>query len=540
MNQFSPQQPTNPAQSMEGTLDVTASLVQTSLDQFPTNPTEQIPGTGAPQQQQQAQFQQPVAQQTQQQPVTQTQRVQAGQFQEGQQRQQQPGAQKQTHQDTFLPLRPKTLKETKLTKNDMGPLLLKFLFLHGVQSGHRIADQVKLPFDVVEPILQALKADMLVGLKAAAVANDYMFELSPKGIEQAKMHLERSTYCGSAPVSLQEYRNAVLRQSLKNSKPTFEKVADALSDLVISKMMINQLGQAISSGKSMFLYGEPGNGKSSIARRAIHAIGEHIWIPRAITIGGEIVRLYDPSLHVARPLPNTVGIMKDTQFDDRWVRIERPCISVGGELTLSHLEASANPVTGIIEAPVHVKSNGGCLIVDDFGRQQISSTELLNRWIVPMETGNDFLTLPSGRQVSLPFEQLLIFSTNLEPRDLCDEAFLRRIPYKVEVFDPTESQYRRLFANLCQKYGVQTRAEVIDYLIEYHYKRVDRPFRFCHVDDLLQQARDFCEFHNKEWTFTKEIAELACLNYFSGMKYDKASPPTTNVSPKSHPQTRQS
>ena len=435
-------------------------------------------------------------------------------------------------QDSFLPQSPKSLRETGLTKNDMAPLLLKFLFLHGVQSGHRIADQVKLPFEVVEPILSALKADMLIGLKAAAVANDYMFELSPKGVEQAKMHLERSSYCGAAPVSLQEYRNAVLRQSLKNTKPTFEKVANALNDLVVSKMMINQIGQAISSGKSMFLFGEPGNGKSSIAQRAIHAIGEFVWIPRAITIGGEIVRLFDPSVHVARPLQPTGGLMKDTDIDTRWVRIERPCISVGGELTLSHLEATMNPFTGIIEAPVHVKSNCGCLIVDDFGRQQISSTELLNRWIVPMETGNDFLTLPSGRQISLPFEQLLIFSTNLEPRDLCDEAFLRRIPYKVEVFDPTESQYRRLFANLCQKYNVKTRPEVIDYLIEYHYKRVDRPFRFCHVDDLLQQARDFCEFHNREWAFTKEIAELACLNYFSGMTYEKAAPPAYPAAPK--------
>ncbi len=421
--------------------------------------------------------------------------------------------------DNFLPLRPHTLAETGLTANDLMPLLLKFLFLHGVQSGHRISDQLKLPFDVVEPILSYMKHEMLVGLKAAGVVGDYMFELTPKGIEQAKMFLERSTYCGAAPVSLAEYTNSVMRQSIKNTRSTFEHVANAMGDLVLSKMMISQLGQAINSGKSIFLYGEPGNGKTTIAKRAIQSIGKFVWIPRSITIGGEVVRVYDPVVHTASPLQRGAGITKEIEIDERWVRIERPCIVVGGELTLKHLEATKNPITGIIEAPVHIKSNCGCLLVDDFGRQQVSSTELLNRWIVPMEAGHDFLTLPSGRQVQLPFEQLLIFSTNLEPRDLCDEAFLRRIPYKIEIYDPTESQFRRLFSNLCQKFGVQTRPEVIDYLIEYHYKRLDRPFRFCHVEDLLQQARDFCEFHNKEWSFTKEIAELACLNYFSGMTY---------------------
>ena len=282
--------------------------------------------------------------------------------------------------------------------------------------------------------------------------------------------------------------------------------------------MINQMGQAINSGKSMFLFGAPGNGKTSLATRAIKSISPALWIPRAITVGGEVIRLYDPSVHTAMPLPESTGLTRTgLQVDDRWIRIQRPTIVVGGELEMKHLEATLNPVTGIIEAPIHVKSNCGCLVVDDFGRQQISSTELLNRWIVPMESGVDYLNLPSGRQVSLPFEQFLVFSTNLEPSSLCDEAFLRRIPYKIEVFDPSEEQFRNLFHKELSSQGFEFEEEAIDQLIEYHYKHANRPFRFCHVGDLIAQCRDFCDFHGRSLQFNRDIVELAVLNYFGGI-----------------------
>lgn len=270
----------------------------------------------------------------------------------------------------------------------------------------------------------------------------------------------------------------------------------------------------------MFLFGAPGNGKTSIAQRAVNAVAQFIWIPRALTVSGEVIRLFDPMQHEAAPLEDS-GEITLRDIDERWVRIKRPTIIVGGELEMKHLEATLNPSTGIIEAPVHVKSNCGCMVVDDFGRQQISTSELLNRWIVPMESGHDYMNLPSGRQVSLPFEQLLIFSTNLDPSLLCDEAFLRRIPYKIEVFDPTEEQFRELFVDTLKKMEFEVEDGVIENLIEYHYKRPGRPFRFCHVGDLLGQAKDFCEFHRQPLVLDRNILELAVLNYFSGMEPDK-------------------
>jgi hypothetical protein len=417
----------------------------------------------------------------------------------------------------YAPPAPASLLEAGLHLNDMYPLVLKFLYMHGARSGSCIADQLKLPFQIMEPVFRDLKSEQLVTYKASGGVGDYEYEITAKGIEQAKIHLARTSYCGAAPVNIEHYQKSVAAQALRLLKPTYDDVKSALSDLMISDLMLCQLGQAINSGKGMFLFGAPGNGKTSIAQRAIRAVSEHIWIPRALTVGGEVIRLYDPIQHVAAPLEET-GAITLLGIDERWIRIKRPTIVVGGELEMKHLDATLNPSTGIIEAPVHLKSNCGCMVVDDFGRQQISTTELLNRWIVPMESGNDFLNLPSGRQVSLPFEQLLIFATNLDPTELCDEAFLRRIPYKIEVFDPTEEQFKKLFHHSLEKLHFKSEEGVIEHLIEYHYKRPGRAFRFCHVGDLLGQARDFCDFHRRDLVFDRDIVELAVLNYFSGME----------------------
>ena len=419
--------------------------------------------------------------------------------------------------DRFVPVRPVSLEQASLNESLVSALVLKFLFVRGVNSGHAICGQIKLPFPVVERVLQAMKNQLLIGYRGASMGGDYQYELTPKGLEQARDLMAHCTYFGAAPVSVPDYVESIKRQSLKNLRPNFQHVSNAMSDLVISKPTISQIGQAIRAGKSLFLFGASGNGKTSIAKRLIRAVDEAIWIPRTLTVGGEIVRLFDPGIHEEAPLPDGEGIFSNQQVDDRWVRIKRPVVVVGGELSMSHLETNLNTVTGIIESPVHVKSNCGCLVVDDFGRQRISTIDLLNRWIVPLECGHDYLNLPSGRQLKIPFDQLVVFSTNLRPSDLCDEAFLRRIPYKVQVFDPTEVQFRELFARCCQKHNIAADPRWVDYLIENHYRKQNRPMRFCHVDDLLSQVREFCDFHGQPLQLNRETIEIAVNNYFSSI-----------------------
>jgi predicted ATPase with chaperone activity len=281
---------------------------------------------------------------------------------------------------------------------------------------------------------------------------------------------------------------------------------------------LSQLGQAVHSGRGLFLYGEPGNGKTSIAERLVRALSPYVWIPRTLTVTGEIIRLFDPASHVEAPLENPPGQLLDAlRYDRRWVRIQRPLIVVGGELRLEQLEITNNPTTGILEAALQLKSNGGALVVDDFGRQRCSATDLLNRWIVPLEKGHDYLNLPSGRQIQVPFDQLLIFSTNLPPHKLVDEAFLRRIPYKIEVTDPTPREFRELLQQWCGKLGVEFQLEACDHLLAKHYQEGKRPLRYCHPRDLVQQVLDFCEFHELPLVLTSKAFDVAAKNYFAGL-----------------------
>ena len=418
----------------------------------------------------------------------------------------------------FFPSEPQSLQDAGLNFAEVEGLILKFLLNRGTASGRHIASQIKLPFGLINPILLELKSQMMVSYRDAAPMNDYLHELTESGLMRAHQRSERCTFFGSAPVNLSDYVNSVRKQSIEKSKPRLADLKRAFAELQLPPAVVSQIGQAVNAGRALFLYGQPGNGKTSIAERVIRAISEYVWIPRVITVTDEIIRLYDPSMHEEVQFES-----EDSDFDvanrvdHRWVLIKRPTVIAGGELTLQMLECNQNPATGINEAPLQMKSNGGALVIDDFGRQRISPTELLNRWIVPLEKGHDFLSLPSGRQIKVPFAQLLVFSTNLDPTQIVDEAFLRRIPYKIEVFDPSEADFRALFCRLATQMGFSFDPKIVDYLLAKHYRSHGRGLRFCHARDVLLQVKNLCEFHEQAFVLTETNIDVAIYNYFAGL-----------------------
>jgi hypothetical protein len=419
--------------------------------------------------------------------------------------------------EPFVPRVPDSLEAAGLSDSLVESLLMRYLLQRGEASGRQIAEQLKLPFLIVEPILNRLKYEQMTAYRGANTVNDYTHSLTERGRDRARQYLLQTTYYGAAPVRLEDYRRAVKLQSVESQNPRREELLHAFRDLLIDRKMLGRIGPAINSGRGMFLYGYPGNGKTSIAERITLAFGKYIWIPRAILVDGDIMRLFDPLMHEEQEVEESSGLLKDNEIDHRWIRIKRPTIIAGGELTMDMLEVQQDRDTNINEAPLQLKSNCGVLVIDDFGRQKMRVDELLNRWIVPLEKRYDFLNMSSGKKTQVPFDQLVIFSTNLQPKDLVDDAFLRRIPYKIEVENPSEAAFRKLFEIMCPKFEMPHKSEVIDYLIQKHYKAKNRPFRNCHPRDLLLQVRNYCLYHDQPLDLTNEYVDFACENYFSIM-----------------------
>ena len=421
------------------------------------------------------------------------------------------------HSGAFMPIEPASFEAAGLSDSEIETLILKSLLARGDAVGREIAEQVKLPFVPVGQLLSEMKYNQLIVHRGSAPMNDFVYQLTDLGRERARRLSQHCTYFGAAPVSLEDYVASVHAQSLTSQHPTSADLERAFEGLLLGQFMLDRLGPAINSGRGLFLFGPPGNGKSSIAERITAAFGREIWVPRAIGVDGEILRLYDPVNHQEVPLEQDKGLLDSRKCDKRWIRIRRPTIIAGGELTMSQLDVTTNLTTGICEAPLQLKSNCGTLVIDDFGRQRMRIDELLNRWIVPLEKRCDFLNLPNGKKIQVPFDQLVVFSTNLEPRELVDEAFLRRIPYKIEVVDPTEDEFRHLFEVMGEKLGVIYRQEAIDYLMEKHFKATGRPLRFCHPRDVLLQVVNYCKYHNRPAEMTNEYFDRAVENYFAVM-----------------------
>ncbi len=420
--------------------------------------------------------------------------------------------------EPWRPPEPLSLGDLRVGEMLVEQIMLRFLLASGEALGRQVSSQLKIPFCLVEPILTRLRAELKITYRGGTAAGDYLYVLTESGRAIARSYAVECTYYGACPVSLQDYIQSVRLQSVEGQHPQKEDLERAFADLLVSSNMLMRLGPAINSGKGMFLYGYPGNGKTSIAERVTATFGETIWIPRAIEVDGEILRLYDRMVHVDCDLPReSDGYLRQAGFDKRWVRIKRPTVVVGGELELNMLEVQRNHNTGTSEAPLQLKSNCGTLVIDDFGRQKISVSQLLNRWIVPLEKRHDYLNMHSGKKIQVPFDQLVVFSTNLEPKDLVDDAFLRRIPYKIEVPDPSEEHFRRLFEIMCRVTGIPYRSEPIDYLIQTHYRPIGRPFRNCQPRDLLLQIKAHCLYQGIPLELRNEYFDIAVENYFSIM-----------------------
>jgi MoxR-like ATPase len=414
---------------------------------------------------------------------------------------------------SFFPRAPKTLQEAGLHESDVSALILKFLSYRRAETGFRIGQQLGLRLPVIEGLLRNMKQDRFVVYKGSAAGGDYVYELTDIGLEQARGLNEQCTYFGAAPVPLKQYTASVKAQTLAGIKPPLNRIRMAFADMSMSDSLVSRVAQAIHAGRGMFLFGNAGNGKTSIATRITKAFGDTIWIPKSLSISNEIVRLYDPNKH--KEIPPDPDSAKGV--DGRWVRIERPTIVAGGELRMENLEIAYTRGSGIGEAPLQLKANCGTLLIDDFGRQRMPVDELLNRWIVPLEERHDFLYMESGRTIQVPFDELIVFSTNLEPRDLVEEAFLRRIPYKIEVTDPTDEQFRDLFLQLARSLNLQCSSDTVAYLLDRHYHTAGRGLRFCHPRDLLRQIEHYCNVHEVAPSVTPDRIDVAVQNYFSIM-----------------------
>jgi predicted ATPase with chaperone activity len=410
-----------------------------------------------------------------------------------------------------------TLEEAGLSLDLVVQLSLKTLHFGGDLTGTDLARRLGLRFAVIEPALEFLKLQHQVEIAGGSMlgASSYKYRITDAGRQRAALFLEHSHYVGVAPVPIAQYQAYMRRYAEAAPRhATRERVREAFAHLVISDRVLDQLGPAINSGHSMFVYGPPGNGKTVISQAIRRLLAGDIAIPHALEVEGNVVRVFDPVVHEPLPLeePSALGVAATD--DLRWVRCRRPMVMVGGELTLESLELTYNPVSGFYRAPVQAIANGGVLVIDDFGRQQAEPRQLLNRWIVPLESRVDFLTLQSGHKFELPFVLLMVFATNIRPADLVDEAFLRRIHYKVFAESPTVEDFHRIFRNCTADRGVAFDPTLVDRLLDTYYRPRGIPLRGCHPRDLIEQALSMAEYLGLPRELTPDLLQRACESYF--------------------------
>ena len=414
------------------------------------------------------------------------------------------------------PAPPNTIEETGLHYDTLAQLMLKTL-VAGEHSGTGLSEKLRVPYSVLDALIQHARVEKLVEVRGTSGAGSagYRYVLTDLGRDRAGQFLDICRYVGPAPVPLAQY-NAYVRASME-ARPYLDRpsLSRGFENLIVSHSMLDQLGPAVNSGKALFLYGAPGNGKTVYAEGIGRAFGGEMHVPFAIDVDGQVITMYDPVSHQRMAeSANQQSVVSILGHDRRWECIRRPVVVVGGELTLEMLDLTFNPISRFYETPIQMKAIGGVFVVDDFGRQRIPPRDLLNRWIVPLESRVDFLTLHTGRKFEVPFNVFIVFATNLKPESLADEAFLRRIPYKILAKNPTIDEYCRIFEMNCTRRGITFDPVMVEYLDRKYYKPRKLQMRACHPRDLISQVVDICRYTNREPVITRELLDSACGSYF--------------------------
>jgi hypothetical protein len=418
---------------------------------------------------------------------------------------------------SVVPPVPETLEDTGLTVSVLQQLILKKMYSRGDMLGRELSEGLGLKFSLIEAIIEFLKRQHFMEAKKSLGmgSSTVLYALTDTGKNTARECMESNQYTGAAPVPLAQYAEMVRRQRRADGWLTPDALKKAYSRMVVTQRLLAQIGPAVSSGNSFLIYGQPGNGKTFLAEALMNVDDSCVYVPHALECGGTIVQVFDPLYHQpVEDVEEQSVFATGPQHDRRWIKCRRPFIVTGGELTLEMLDLNYNATSKIYDAPYQLKANNGIYLIDDFGRQQCTPAEVLNRWIVPMERRVDYLKFNSGGKITVPFEAFLIFSTNLNPEQLGDEAFLRRIQYKMLLRSPDEQEFGTIFQRFCESKSLSFHDGLIARFIEKHYRKVRRPFRRCHPRDILSHAIDLIHFEKLPFHLTDDLVDRAFESCF--------------------------
>lgn len=407
------------------------------------------------------------------------------------------------------PESPRELETTGVDQAVLRDMVLRFAYTVTSFSSKWAAEQTRLPLNLVNDICWGLKQDHLIEILGQESSFIYNYAATDRGRTEAERAMQVCGYLGPAPVSISAYWEALLRQEENRPKTRLEDVQEALSSLVLAEEIVEVAALAAASRRSLFLFGPAGNGKTSMGRLLHRVLGGDIWIPYALSVGHSIISLFDKQVHER----SEEVVPKESQYDRRWIRVKRPFVVAGGEMTMNELDLAYSPSLRYYESPPHVKANGGTFLIDDFGRQRIEPHELLNRWIVPLESRTDHLALHTGQKIELPFLLLLVVATNLRVEEVADPAFLRRMGYRIHVETPSPEQYKTIFQRYAQSKGGTVSQELLGSILE-RYTKEDREFRASEPRDLIERIADYCRLQGTDLELTPKTLDVAWRGYF--------------------------